>query len=255
MPKATVRDIYDWLNTQMPFDTQEEGDNSGLLVGSMSQTVDSVLLTLDVTPHVLDEAAAHNAQLIIAHHPLMFAPVQAVTDDAYEGGLIARMIREHRSMISVHTNADQSAYSGTLAVANLLQLTNLRSEGAYLWAGDLPEAVTVHALCGQIANALGETPIAHGCTDRLVQRIAVAGGSYSQGYLEAAMVGAQVLVTGEVRHHHALYANAVGVTLVAAGHAETEMPMLPVLARGLQSHLNNVQYKVAVHVSSVHPYG
>lgn len=255
MPKATVRTIYDWLNTVAPFDTQEEDDNSGLLVGSMNMDVQSVLLALDVTPGVLEEAAALDAQLIIAHHPLMFAPVQVITDDVYEGSLVARLIRDRRSLIAAHTNADQSEYSGTRAVAELLGLTNLQREGPYVWAGDLPEPETVHALVQHAQCVLGGTPVAHGAGERVVRTLAIAGGSYSQGYAEAARLGAQALLTGEVRHHHALYANAAGVTLIAAGHAETEMPMLPRLARGLQTHLNNVQCKAAVHVSSVHPYG
>jgi len=81
MQQATVRTIYEYINSIAPFDTQEEGDNSGLLVGSMAQEVDSVLLALDVTPQVLEEAQALNAQLIVSHHPLMFAPVQSLLED------------------------------------------------------------------------------------------------------------------------------------------------------------------------------
>lgn len=254
MSKATVRTMYEWLNTVAPFDTQEDGDNSGLLVGSLDMEVDTVLFALDVTPDVLDEAEAVHAQLIIAHHPLMFSPVQAVTDDVYEGALVARMIREGRSLIAAHTNADQSGFSGTLAVAELLGLTGLRREGLYVWAGELPRPLSVADLRIVASEKLGGTSVAHGPGEHLVRTLAVAGGAYSQGYAEASRLGAQALLTGEVRHHHALYASAAGVTLIASGHAETEMPMLPRLARGLQTYLNSVQYEVAVHVSSRHPY-
>lgn len=255
MPLATVRTIYEWLDTVAPFERQEEGDNSGLLIGSMARPVERVLLALDVTPQVLDEARALDAQLIVSHHPLMFSPVQAIAEDDCEGALIARMIRESRALISAHTNADQSEYSGTRAVLDLLQLSQPRREGPYVWAGELAAPMCVDALCGRIAAALGGTPVPHGPGGRMIRTVAVAGGSCSQGYAEARVLGAQTLVTGEVRHHHALAANACGVTLIAAGHVETETPMLMPLARGLQNYLDHLQYTSAVHVSSLHPYG
>lgn len=255
MQQATVRTIYEYINSIAPFDTQEEGDNSGLLVGSMAQEVDSVLLALDVTPQVLEEAQALNAQLIVSHHPLMFAPVQSLLEDDYEGALLSRLIREGRALISAHTNADQSEVSGTLAMAHLLGLQNLRREGPYVWVGELPQDMPVKDLCCLVADTLGGTPVAHGPVDHRVHTLAVVGGSYSEGYREAALLGAQALLTGEVRHHHALQARAQGMVLISAGHAETEMPMLHPLARGLQAHLNQLQYKVAVYVSTLYPYG
>ena len=90
----TVHDIYRLLDAAVPFETQEDFDNSGLLVGSREQEVSGILFALDVTERVIDEALARGANLIVTHHPLMFSPVQRVTDDTYEGRLVRRLIRE-----------------------------------------------------------------------------------------------------------------------------------------------------------------
>ena len=89
----TVKTIYDLIHTVAPFDTQMEGDNSGLLVGSSSQEVSKVLFALDITEPVIDEASAIGAELIVTHHPLMFNAIRSVTDETYEG----RLIRSHKS--------------------------------------------------------------------------------------------------------------------------------------------------------------
>ena len=75
-----VQTIYDIINTVAPFDTQMEGDNSGLLVGSPAQEVKNILFALDATEPVIDEAAAIGAQLVVTHHPLMFDAFHTLTD-------------------------------------------------------------------------------------------------------------------------------------------------------------------------------
>ena len=80
----TVQDIYHLIQTVAPFEMQMESDNSGLLVGSPSQEVDSILFALDVTQPVIDEAVALGAELIVTHHPVMFSPIHTLTDDSFD---------------------------------------------------------------------------------------------------------------------------------------------------------------------------
>ena len=67
-----VKDVYDWINEVAPFETAESYDNVGLLIGSMGSEISKILIALDATPAVVDEALKLNAELIITHHPLMF---------------------------------------------------------------------------------------------------------------------------------------------------------------------------------------
>ena len=87
----TVSDLYRVIDSIAPFDTQEEYDNSGFLVGDPAQEVSCILMALDVTPAVVDEAVECGAQLIITHHPLLFTPARRLTEEDYEGRLIRRL--------------------------------------------------------------------------------------------------------------------------------------------------------------------
>ena len=96
----TVQDILALINAVAPFETMEEWDNCGLLVGSSRREVSGILFALDVTEPVIDEAVRLGASLIITHHPLMFSPVRRITDEDYEGRLISRMLENRLSLIA-----------------------------------------------------------------------------------------------------------------------------------------------------------
>ena len=104
----TVSQILHLIDEIAPFDSQEEWDNSGLLVGSPEQEVHGILFALDITEAVLDEAMETGTDLIITHHPLMFSARKRLTDEDYEGRLLQRMIRNQISHIAAHTNLDKA---------------------------------------------------------------------------------------------------------------------------------------------------
>ena len=105
----TVHEIYEMIDRIAPFSSQEEWDNSGLLVGSPADPVTGVLFALDVTDPVVREARSLGASLIVTHHPVMFTPRQNITDEDREGRLISFLIRNGISLISAHTNLDRAA--------------------------------------------------------------------------------------------------------------------------------------------------
>ncbi len=255
MRQATVRVIYDWLNGIAPFDTAEGFDNVGLLLGAMDAPVTRVLVALDATPAVAREAAARGAQLILTHHPLFFHPRKDLREDDYEGALICDMIRNNLALISAHTNLDITEHSGTAALCELLALQNRRME-RYIALGELP-ASPVRA--GELLRTLREflqSPVClYGDADASVRTVAVAGGEYGVGFDSAIRLGADVFVTGEVKHHQAIEAAARGLPIIGAGHFATENILVPRLCKCLQNAMNAVEYQVEVYPSACAPYG
>ena len=73
---TTVRDIYEYIDSIIPFSTQEGWDNSGLLAGDPDMGVHRIITALDITNNVIDEAISENAELIISHHPVIFTPLK-----------------------------------------------------------------------------------------------------------------------------------------------------------------------------------
>ena len=78
MSLMTVRDALDWLNAAAPFDTAEDFDNVGLLIGDERLPVQNVVFGLDATPALVREAVRLHAQLLVTHHPLLFHPLRRI---------------------------------------------------------------------------------------------------------------------------------------------------------------------------------
>ena len=152
----TVSDLYRVIDSIAPFDTQEEYDNSGFLVGDPAQEVSCILMALDVTPAVVDEAVECGAQLIITHHPLLFTPARRLTEEDYEGRLIRRLTRENISLISAHTNLDQAPGGINDTLAELCGLSNVQGEGFFRF-GDLPEALPAADCAAFLSERLGDS--------------------------------------------------------------------------------------------------
>jgi len=254
--QATVKTVFDWLNEIAPFETAEGFDNVGLLIGSMNAPVDRILVALDATPAVVQEALDVGAQLIVTHHPLLFGGRKRLLYDDYEGGVIRSIIKKDLHLIAAHTNLDLSAqFSGTAALAQRLGLQNLRQSG-FVLVGELPEGeMTAETLRRKIADAEEDAVYRYGDGDLLIKTLGISGGAFDEGYHTARAMGAQAYLTGEIKHHNALAAAGSGFVLYQGGHFGTESPLVPVLAEALQKALNELQYTVNVYPSRCRPYG
>ena len=249
----TVHDFYLLLNKIAPFETQAEFDNSGLLVGSPAAEVSCVLLALDVTESVIDEAVSLGAQLIITHHPLMFSARQQLTDEDYEGRLIRRLIREDISLIAAHTNLDQAPCGINDTLAELCGLTEVTGEG-FFRSGLLPEAVTAAACAEELGRRLGTTVRLMGPEDAVIRRIGLCSGGGSDEWASAAEAGCDAFLSGEIKHHLALALADRGIVAFECGHFATEAPGIEVLAVALQKALPALECNVRVYVSEVPAY-
>lgn len=255
-----MKDILAWIDQLAPFDTQESFDNAGFQVGSPEAVVSGILLCLDVTEQVIQEAENLGANLIISHHPLIFSSLRAINTQDHVQGLVASLLRKQLHLISGHTNLDQSElYSASAILAQMLGLSNIRREGAYVFLGDFPQALSAEQVHTLLANKL-DSPVRMytgadaEIQDKQIVTLGLAGGGYSEGIAEARKSGAQAYLTGEVKHHHGVEAAALGMVLYDGGHLATESIMLAPLASGLQKSMDALQYTVQVFVSDRSPY-
>lgn len=250
MRKPTNQQIFDLINAIAPFETQEDFDNAGFLIGSPHAEVDNILVALDATPAVVQEALDKGAQLLVVHHPLMFHAVKTLRQDTYEGALLGQILRSELSVISAHTNLDQTYLSGGAVIGRKLGLNDLRKADPFIYLGELPQPISARMLGTQIGEVLGQRLRCYGKPDVVIRTLAIAGGAYDEGYLAAREAGAQAYLTGEVRHHNALAAAESGFVLFDGGHYHTEVGMMHELALYLQNTLNTLQYHVGVHASA-----
>ncbi len=232
----TAGDIYTYIDSFAPFHSAMSFDNPGLLVGDFNAPVGTALLSLDITPAVVREAARLGAQLVISHHPVIFQPLKRMDSDSAPYLLAKNGI----AALCAHTNLDMTPDGGVNAcLAARLELQNVRMLREYESSG-LPEALmgeTVHPYSPRVfAEFVKQVLHCDGLryTDggREITRVGLCSGGGADLLYAAGENGCQAFVTGESKHNILLDAENIGVTLVDAGHFYTEdIVMLPLLSR------------------------
>ena len=236
----TVREIEQALYEFAPKGLAAGWDNVGLLVGEPEQAVNAVLVALDVTQAVAEEAIAKGCDLIVAHHPIMnckWLPVQTVRGDTPQGRLLSRLLRAEVSVICMHTNLDTAAGGVNDALAAALRVNDpgpLDEESGIGRVGELSEAVPLAAFLETVKTALRPNGIRYVDGGRDVRRVAVGGGSCGDFVSQALERGCDTFVTADLGYHQFLDAVPVGLNLIDAGHFPTENVVCPVVAQRLE---------------------
>ena len=246
--RVKIRSIYEYLDSIAPFDTALSYDNCGVLVGSMETEVTRALVCLDVTTAVAEEAAECGAELIISHHPVIFHGLKRIPGD----GLIERLVRNHLTVLSAHTNLDIAQYGVNyqLAKACGLCLDTLsripaekeRQTDGFGLMGELMEPIMPEQFAGFIKAALSAGSIKYTDGKKEIRTVAVSCGAGSFLLGEAMRAGADALVTAEVKHHELIEAFEKGFTILDAGHYETEQVILTPLAEELAVQFPTVSF-------------
>lgn len=247
-------------------------DNVGWQVGDRYQDVRGVLLAVDFSQDVLEEALALRSDLIITHHPFLFRPLSKIDLSDRVGSLIGSLIRNEISLYAAHTNLDVAPEGVSFALADRLGLKGIRSlrlleEAAAVHQGDPTEVLSLANAEERLGwGAIGETeePITTEAMVALVQdrlgpltvrvvkgnnqnhhRIAVCGGSGSD-FIHDASLKATLFITSDVKYHQAQECADLGLTLIDIPHFNGEKPVLDTLSRHLRKHL-----QLPVYVSKV----
>jgi dinuclear metal center YbgI/SA1388 family protein len=121
-----IREILNYLEEKFPLKLQEHYDNSGLIIGNADNEVTAVLLCLDCTTEVIEEAIARKCNLILSHHPLIFDGLKKINPDTLEGKIIYQAIKNDISIYSIHTNIDNHIEGLNSILASKLGLINCR---------------------------------------------------------------------------------------------------------------------------------
>jgi len=126
-----AKDLTAFLDKMAPPSLAEEWDNVGLLAGTSEKEVKRVLLSLDVTSKVVDEAIEKKADMIIAHHPVIFKGLKRVTENNLHSKLVYRLLKSDITVFAAHTNLDVAANNINLKLAELLGLTDVENLSVY----------------------------------------------------------------------------------------------------------------------------
>lgn len=274
VPAFTVNDLLSVLEDIASFELAEAWDNVGLMVGNPCQKVTGILVALDPTEFLLDEAVQLEVNTIVTHHPLIFQPLKAIRTDQVVGRFLRKALENDIVVISCHTNLDQAAGGVNDALAAVLGLIDvqplipaygpgpLEPRGGQTGGngmppntgfgriGRFPVPLTSEAFLDLLYEALDLSVVAvAGRLPDKISTMAVCGGSGSDLSETAFKKGVQVYLTGEIKHNIARWAEATDFCVIDAGHFSTEKPAVKALAQYLEKAFAEKELNINVLTS------
>ena len=243
-----VSEIYTYIDSFAPFSAQEKWDNSGLLTGSMNKKVSKVLVTLDITNEVADEAAEIGAELIIAHHPVIFKPLYSLSENEPS----CKLLKSGISAICVHTPYDVAEGGMSDILMNLvgfeksegiLEITGQRNKSyGFGTIGVASQEYQADELAKKLKNILGCTVVRYTDGGKPIKKAAFCTGS-GGNLIEAALnQGADAYITSEVKHDQWLLAKQRGISVFDCGHFHTENIGMIRLCKMLAADFSNIEF-------------
>ena len=250
-----VRDIIKVIEDFAPLSIQESWDNSGLCVGSPDDEVTSVLLALDCTPDLVDEAVACGADMIVTHHPLIFSGLKKISPDNMIGEAVIKAIKAGICIYAAHTNADKVLEGVSGAMAARLGLRNVEvldmdGDGTGLGAvGDLPEPMAAEQAVALVKEKFALKVIkASKPSDGLISRVAVCGGSGGSLIGAARKAGAQLYVSGDISYHN--FFTQDGFMIMDIGHYESEIEIVDILFSLIRKKFPTFAVRITQNINS-----
>ncbi|MBQ7195430.1 MAG: Nif3-like dinuclear metal center hexameric protein [Bacteroidales bacterium] len=205
-----LKSIIQAIEQRVPLSYQEDYDNSGLQVGFPDAEVRSVLVCLDVTEEVLEEAARLGCQLVVSHHPLLFHSLKQVSDATYQQRCVVAALNHGIAVYSSHTCLDNAPGGVNHRMAEMLGLHDtdwLESaadgkSGSGL-IGFLPRKMEAMEFFNLLKTTFQVPDLRYsaGSEGHMVEKIALCGGAGAFLMRKAMEKGADCFVTGEMHYH------------------------------------------------------
>ncbi len=253
-----IKEIINFLEDFAPVKLAESWDNVGLHIGNPDSVVTKVLLALDATDEVIDEAINLGANLIITHHPMIYKAVKNVNTTNPLGKRIIKLIKYDIAVYVVHTNLDINIGGTSEVLADVLGLENLAvlepsavdSTCGIGRTGFLSNEKTV----GEILQGLKDTgkfdyinyaPDRDGL-DKKVKKVALCTGTVEdQLVFKAKDLGCDIYVSGDLKFHSAQLAKNLGITIVDIGHYCSENIVFESLEKRLSNEFQKTEFIVS----------
>ena len=250
-------ELLEKLEAFAPAHLALEYDNTGYQIGRGDKEIGKICLAIDATPDVIAQAVGGGADLLIAHHPIIFRPMARVTDADFSGRRIISLIRADINFVALHTNFDV-AHMGRVA-ADLLGLAERRVfEVSWVGAaapivdmggpssresgpgtgelgigcfGRLPRPMSLAAYAAHVRTVFALDSLRlYGDGDTLIGGVAISPGSAGANAAALARkAGVDLFITGEIKHSTALSLLSEGISVIEAGHFGTEKIFTPAM--------------------------
>jgi dinuclear metal center YbgI/SA1388 family protein len=252
---AKVRDVLCALSEFAPVEMKMDFDNVGLLAGFPDGQVTRILVSLDITGDVIDEAAALGAELLVSHHPLFFSSNSFALGPG-PCGRAAKLVAAGRSAICMHTNLDAARGGVNDALAAAVGLTGavpLAEDGktasgeafSYGRRGRLPAPMAMRDYLERVKASLKTGGLRYHDAGRPVYNVGVVGGSGGEYLSKAVQCGCDTFLTADIKYDVFLEAKELGVNLIDGDHFCTENTVVPVIEKLLRDRFPGVATSIS----------
>lgn len=228
-----VKDIIKEMEKFAPKFLKEDFDNVGLMVGDKEKEVKKILLALDCTLEVIEEAKNNNIDLIITHHPLIFRKPSSITTDTLQGKKIIELIKNDINLYSSHTNLDSAEDGLNETIMNILgfdqskviEVNKNSRDGKKEGLGrivSLDKEILLEELISKVKEKLNISGVKVVVGKSTVSKLAVINGSGQDFFEKAVKMGADCIITGDTTYHYASDYKEMGISIIDAGHFASE---------------------------------
>ncbi len=250
-----IKQVLNALEKFAPLPLQESWDNAGLQVGLTEADVSGVLLCLDVTEAVMDEALAEGCNLIVSHHPLLFHGIKQLTDGNMVNRCVIKAVKHDIAVVSMHTNMDNARNGVNWKIAEHMGLRNVRFMACKAVAenveagsgvvGELASAMAAADFISMVKERFGvKCAMCNELLERPVRKVAICGGAGDFLLDTAVEEGADAFVTGEM-HYHQYFGYGQRIQICVTGHYESEQFTTEVFRDIIKSECPGVEVKTA----------
>lgn len=230
-----ISEVIDFLEDLVPLRIQESYDNCGLLIGQKASEVKGILIALDCTEEVIEEAISMNFNMVITHHPLIFKGLKSLTGKNMNERAVIKAIKNDIAVYAIHTNLDNIFYRGVnhkiaaklglinqnILKPNIQETTSNLEVGSGI-IGELEIPMEIDDILLKIKNAFNNKVIRHtNGIGRKIQKIAVCGGSGSFLLQTAIEKDSDLFLSSDFKYHEFFDADQK-IVIADIGHYESE---------------------------------
>lgn len=256
---SKVKDITNYLLEKYPLCLASNFDQGkvGLQFGNKEKEVKKVLICLDATSDVVKEALSLSCDMIISHHPFMFSPMLNMDYNDPFGKKMLNVFQNELNIFAMHTNFDVAANGMNELLSKMVGMKNVYSipeepdDTSFLRFGEVEET-TLKEFALKVKSTFKEEGIrVVGDLNKKVKKVAIIGGSGGIFVMDAKRRGADVIITGEIRHNNAIDALDYNIGIIEVSHS-VEAHFKSFVKEDLQNNFKDVEFILAT--KDVNPF-
>ncbi|MBR1387214.1 MAG: Nif3-like dinuclear metal center hexameric protein [Alloprevotella sp.] len=254
-----IKEVVATLERFAPLPLQESYDNAGLQIGLTEAESSGVLLCLDVTEDVLEEALSLGCNTVVSHHPLLFRALRRLTDESMVERCVRMAVKNDLSVYSAHTNLDNARGGVNFQMADLLGLEDVDflrpaegMDGGSGIVGRLAEPMPMERFLREVQDTFGVDCLFHNRTSKSqIASVAYCGGAGAFLLGDALRMGVDAFLTGEMGYHD-YFGVEDDILIGVLGHYQSERYTMSLLRRILsEAHPTLPIYETTVNTNPI----